>query len=136
MDNHQSDRSLQQLETRPRYQTSQGKEAGELFVRVLVGSQVPSVMVCWAAWTAVKRDYFDHLEFRLDIHANISQSGEYLQAKSRSKWNDAENKETKFKNCAILQNIPIGQHVLGIESKSNEHTLGITHVIMWDKNAN
>ena len=79
-----------------------GSSAGELFFQIHVTADLPSVMLCWGAWTKDKQLYFSHIAFQLDLHqaargAGGGQEGKgrdglYSPSKRRVQWDDPENK--------------------------------------------
>ena len=81
-----------------------GGEAGEIFFRIRVGSAVPGVLVCWGAWTAIKKDYYSHLQFKVDLNVDDLSGNLYTPSDRRVTWDDPHHKDvsTKMRICLCL----------------------------------
>lgn len=116
-------------EMRNHYTTREGPKAGELFLRInIVSSQVGRALVCWEGLD--KKAPMLRLEYRMELNVGeeaMSPNYIYTPKANRSAW------ETKvdLSPCMSLNNLPVGVHVLGLESKGGY--VGVSHVITWGK---
>ena len=114
-------------EMRNHYGTRDGPKAGELFLRVnIVSSQVGRVQVCWEGID--KNKPMEKLEYRFDLNVGeeaLSQNYVYVPKDNRVAW---ESKVSSMP-CMTLTNLPVGVHVLGLESKGGN--VGVSHIVTW-----
>ena len=112
---------LKDKEMRNHFTTREGPPAGELFLRIkIVSSIVGRALICWEGID--KQKPMTKLEYRIDLDV-----GE--QAMSPKANRNAWESKVEMYPCMSLNNLPVGVHVLGLESKGGY--VGVSHVITW-----
>lgn len=129
IEKRQSDRiELHEKEMRNYYGTREGPKAGEIFFRVnIVNPEDGHVALCWEG---IERGAtMARLEYRLDLNVGekaLSPDFIYTPRTNRSAWDS----KSFMNHCMTLNNLPIGVHVLGLESKGGGN-VGVSHLITW-----
>lgn len=112
-------------EMRNHYNTREGPKAGELYLLVhIVSAEVGTVHVCWEG--IEKNKPMTRLEYRFDLNvgsAALSPNYTYVPTGGRIAW----EAKIDIHPCMALTNLPVGVHVLGLESKGGN--AGVSHVI-------
>lgn len=114
-------------EMRSHFSTREGRMAGELFLRVNIVSNIGRALVCWEGFE--KKNVMSRLEYRFDLNVGekaFSPDFVYVPSNNRTPWDS----RVEFNPCMSLNNIPLGVHVLGLESKGGNS--GVSHLITWD----
>jgi hypothetical protein len=128
IEKRQTDRiELKDKEMRNHFATRGGPQAGEIFFRVnIISSQDGHVAVCLEG--IEKKTPMARIEYRFDLNVGekvLSPDFVYNPKPNRSAWES----KTDLNHCMVLNNIPVGIHVLGMESKGGY--VGVSHIITW-----
>ena len=124
----QSDRiNPSDKEMRNHYATREGPKAGEIFFKInIVSEKVGRVLVCWEGID--KKTPMERIEYRFDLNVGdvaLSPNYTYYPKPNRSAW---ESKVHMYP-CMSLHNLPMGIHILGLESKGGY--VGVSHIVTW-----
>lgn len=118
---------LKDKEMRNHFATREGPKAGELFLRVkIVSTKVNRALICWEG--IEKKGPMLRLEYRFDLNVGeeaMSPNFTYVPKMNRTVWES----KVDLHPCMSLNNLPVGVHVLGLESKGGH--VGVSHVITW-----
>jgi hypothetical protein len=120
----QPERTGPDIESRPVFYTVEGPAGGEIYFKVTIGPARNRVLVC----ALTMKGAVHELEFKVDLHA--SATAQYVPKANRSGW-IAKEVYKKFPECVALKDFPVGNHVLGVESKAVKKHIGVSHIITW-----